>query len=47
MDNSLNTIRCTKLNLYLLSGIAYTVQYRPISIKITSSIRIFKKAQGT
>ena len=44
MDNSLNTIRCTKLNLYLVSGIAYTV---PISIKITNSIGILTKAQGT
>ena len=44
MNYSLNT-RCTKLSLYLLSGRVYTLYN--ISIKITSSIRILKKAKGT
>ena len=34
----------TKVNLYLLSRIVYTMY---ISIKITSNIRILKKAKGT
>ena len=44
INYSLNT-RCTKLSLYLLSGRVYTLYN--ISIKITSSIRILKKAKGT